>query len=238
MKNVSKKNLDFLDKIRISHRGLFDKNNPENSIGAFKNSIKKGVPIELDVHILKDNTVIVFHDADTKRMTDKLVVLKDSVYDDIKDLKLKNTGYGIPKFIEVLELVDGDVLLDIEIKYDVKNFKICREVCKYLDNYKGNFIVKSFNPMYVVWFRIFRPNYVRGLLVSGNKGQNIRNKMWFCFLKWFNVFMKMDFLAFDYRFLPNRSVDKIKKSGIPVLLYTIKGDNKVKYKDYSYIYEE
>ena len=34
--------------------------------------------------------------------------------------------------------------------------------------------------------------------------------MWFCFLKWFNVFMKMDFLAFDYRFLPNRSVDKIK----------------------------
>jgi len=238
MKNVSKKNLDFLDKIRISHRGLFDKNNPENSIGAFKNSIKKGVPIELDVRILKDNTVVVFHDADTKRMTDKLVVLKDSVYDDIKDLKLKNTGYGIPKFSEVLELVDGDVLLDIEIKYDVKNFKICREVCKYLDNYKGNFIVKSFNLMYVVWFRIFRPNYVRGFLVSVNKGQNIRNKMWFCFFKWLNVFMKMDFLVFDYRFLPNRSVDKIKKSGIPVLLYTIKGDNKVKYKDYSYIYEE
>lgn len=234
MSNIGKKNLDFLDKIRISHRGLFDKDNPENSIGAFKNSIKNGVPIELDVHILKDNTLVVFHDANTKRMTGKSIVLKDSVYDDIKDLKLNDTEYGIPRFSDVLDLVDGDVLLDIEIKHDVKNFKICREVCKYLDNYKGKFIVKSFNPMYVVWFRIFRPNYIRGLLVSGNK----RNKMRFCFFKWVNIFMKMDFLVIDYRFLSNSSVNKLKKSGIPVLIYTIKGDNNVKYKDYAYIYEE
>lgn len=237
-KKDNNKNLDYLNKIRIAHRGLWNDENPENSVGSFRRCLDKGIPIELDVHILKDGTLVVFHDANTLRMTGKKIVLKDAIYDDIKDLKLKDTKYGISKFSDVLNLVDGKVLLDIEIKYDVKNFKICREVCKYLDDYKGDFIVKSFNPVYLVWFRLFRPNYIRGLLVSGNKGENIRNNLWFCFNRWFNIFMKIDFLAFDYRYLSNKNIGKIKKSGIPVLLFTLKDDNKIKYEDYGYIFEE
>ena len=35
----------------IAHRGLHDKNSPENSISAFQKAIDQGYPIELDVQL-------------------------------------------------------------------------------------------------------------------------------------------------------------------------------------------
>lgn len=66
-----KKYLSFLKKNIISHRGLHDNNKvPENSMVSFKRALRKKYIIELDVHLLKDNTVVVFHlDANLKRMT-------------------------------------------------------------------------------------------------------------------------------------------------------------------------
>ena len=46
----------------IAHRGLFDKTHPENSLGAFEMAIQNGYAIELDVQLLSDGTVVVFHD--------------------------------------------------------------------------------------------------------------------------------------------------------------------------------
>lgn len=235
------KKIDILIGKKIAHRGLWNKINPENSFGAYRRCVDKKIPIELDVHILKDNTLLVIHDDNTLRMTGKNIVLKDAVYNDVKDLKLGNTDYKIPIFSDVLELVNGKVLLDIELKYDVKGFKICREICKYLDGYRGDFIIKSFNPIYVLWFKIRRPNYMRGILISG-LGNGIKRKLlnsvWFSFILWFNIFMKVDFIVYDYRELPNRKLDKLRKSGIPVLLFTLKEDDIINYKYDGYIYEK
>ena len=84
-----KKNMTFLNDIEIAHRGLCIDGLIENSISAFKECINKGFPIELDVHILKDNTLVVIHDDDTERVTGRKILLKDAVYDDIKDLNYK-----------------------------------------------------------------------------------------------------------------------------------------------------
>ena len=46
----------------IAHRGLHDKDCPENSISAFQKARTEGYPIELDVQMIADGTVIVFHD--------------------------------------------------------------------------------------------------------------------------------------------------------------------------------
>ena len=96
-----KKDLSFLNKIKIAHRGLWNEENPENSIGAFNRSIERGIPIEFDVHLLKDDTLVVFHDSNLIRMTGKNIVLKNSLYNDIKDFKLKDTDYKIPTLKEV-----------------------------------------------------------------------------------------------------------------------------------------
>ena len=55
----------------IAHRGLHNKMYPENSIGAFANAIDKGYPIEIDVQMIADGNIIVFHDYSLSRMTSK-----------------------------------------------------------------------------------------------------------------------------------------------------------------------
>jgi len=227
-----------LKDVRISHRGLWNEENPENSLGAFKRSIGARVPIELDVHILKDGNLIVIHDDNAKRMTGVDIRFKDMTLKEVRKLKLTGTDYGIPTLDEVLELVHGQVLLDIEIKTDVKSFKICKKIAERLDRYDGEFVVKSFNPMYVTWFRFFRPKFTRGLLVS--KLNNIRmNKFikWFCYHMCLNILASPDFIAFDARNLPNKKIDKLYKKGMPILLWTIHGsDEKITYD--GIIYEE
>lgn len=238
MKRRVKKDLSILNDIKIAHRGLSSDKHPENSLRAYRECIDKGIPIELDVHILKDNTLVVMHDDDTYRMTGKKVVLKSANYDDINDLKLSNSDCYIPTLKEVLDLVDGKVLLDIELKVEVRDFRICREICKYLDKYNGDFILKSFNPIYVWWFRKNRPNYIRGLLVSKLKGVKISKVVKAFFYKMpFNFLAKPDFVAFGYDGLPDKRIDKLYKSGIPILLFTIKDNDKIEYKYTGIIYE-
>ena len=50
------------------------------------------------------------------------LILKNAIYDDIKDLRLGGSKYKIPTLGEVLHLVDGKVLLDIELKVEVRDF--------------------------------------------------------------------------------------------------------------------
>ncbi|MBO5477932.1 MAG: hypothetical protein J6A15_09305 [Clostridia bacterium] len=55
----------------VAHRGLFNKEDiPENSIKAFELCVQKGYAIELDVNMTKDGYLVVFHDANLKRMTE------------------------------------------------------------------------------------------------------------------------------------------------------------------------
>ena len=206
------KDLSVLKNIKIAHRGLCKVGLVENSMSAFSECVKRNIPIELDVHILKDNTLVVIHDDDTERITGKKVILKNSNYDDIKDLKLIGANEGIPLLKDVLDLVDGKVLLDIELKYDVKDLRICYEICKLLDIYNGKFIVKSFYSLYILWFRLYRKNYIRGILIS-------RWKKNFTFL---NVFSKPDFICYNYKKIPYSKVYKYYRKGIPLLIYTVK----------------
>ena len=53
---------------RFCHRGYHDKPQiPENSLPAFRRAIERGWGAELDVHLLKDGTLAVFHDSDLFR---------------------------------------------------------------------------------------------------------------------------------------------------------------------------
>ena len=61
----------FLTNTLFAHRGFWDKECPENSIGAFKQAIEKGYGIELDVSPIADGTPVVFHDSKLSRMTGK-----------------------------------------------------------------------------------------------------------------------------------------------------------------------
>ena len=169
------KDISFLKDNIIAHRGLHNNLIPENSIESFKNAIKNNYIIELDVHLIKDNTIVVFHDDNLRRMTGIDGFIKDYTYEELLKLNLLNTSYKIPKLIDVLNLVDGKVPIIVELKYDQKVGKLEKELVKILDKYKGRFCVKNFNPFSIIWFRIHRKNYIRGLLLN-NRYDTLKQK--------------------------------------------------------------
>ena len=213
------KDLDFLKSNIIAHRGAFNnKDIPENSIKAFEKAIEKNYIIELDVHILKDNTIVVYHDDNVKRLTgvDKSII--DFNYSQLKELSLLNTKYKIPRLIDVLELVNSKVPIIIEIKFDRKTGVLEKELVKILDNYKGKFAVKSFNIFSVKWFKKNRPNYVRGFLINYN--YHILKEVFIS-----NMFLlgvsKPDFLSVNYKFYNKKKITKLRDKLI-LLAWTIK----------------
>ena len=63
---------DFLG-VYYAHRGLHDNGStaPENSLEAFKEAVKEGYGIELDVQISQDGIPVVFHDFTLERSCKK-----------------------------------------------------------------------------------------------------------------------------------------------------------------------
>ena len=214
----------------IAHRGIHNEAIPENSMKAFSLALKKNIPIEFDVHILKDKNIVVFHDDNLKRMTNKDKFIKECTYEEIKDLKLKNTNEKIPLLKDVLKLVDGKVLLDIELKMDVTDHSLEDGLIEILKDYNGEVILKSFDYRKVKYLKK-HTNYKIGLLIkrmSGFKDFIIRNIN-------FNILIKPDFLACNKNMLDCKSVKKFKKD---IYIWTIKNKDELKiYKSDYYISE-
>ena len=214
----------------IAHRGIHNEAIPENSMKAFSLALKKNIPIEFDVHILKDKNIVVFHDNNLKRMTNKDKFIKECTYEEIKDLKLKNTNEKIPLLKDVLKLVDGKVLLDIELKMDVTDHSLEDGLIEILKDYNGEVILKSFDYRKVKYLKK-HTNYKIGLLIkrmSGFKDFIIRNIN-------FNILIKPDFLACNKNMLDCKSVKTFKKD---IYIWTIKNKDELKiYKSDYYISE-
>jgi glycerophosphoryl diester phosphodiesterase len=106
----------------IAHRG-YRASYPENTLIAFKAAIDAGVPmIELDVTLSKDRQLVVIHDATLERTTNGRGPVNHHTLKQLKQLDAGGwfhpdySGERIPELTEVLELTDGKVLINIEIK--------------------------------------------------------------------------------------------------------------------------
>lgn len=200
---------NFLKKNLIAHRGLHDKDIPENSIPAFKKAMNKNYIIELDTHLLKDGNVVVFHDDNLKRMTGIDNKIKDKTYDEIKDLKLLNTIEHIPLLEDVLKLVDGKVPLLIELKYDTKVGLLEDKILSILKSYKGLYVFQSFNPKSVLYLKKKILNIPVGILVPNFKESKM-NFIKKILLKIMITFYmdKFDFVSANYNVLNDKKVRK------------------------------
>lgn len=221
----------FLTESLIAHRGLHDDKVPENSLTSFKKAIVKKHIIELDVHLLKDGNIVVFHDDNLERMTGLNKKIKNTTYDEIKSLKLKDTKEHIPLFLDVLKLVDGQVPLLIELKYDNKVGKLEDKLINILKDYKGLYALQSFSPLSLIYLKRKCPNIARGLLVAKFKKSHmfflkkiiLRNML-------LNKWIKPDFISCQYEFLNNKKIQKFHHDKL-LLTWTIRNkDDYNKYK--------
>lgn len=205
------KDLSFLKKNLIAHRGIYDNIKvPENSILSFKEAIKNNYSIELDIRLTKDNKIIVFHDKNLQRMCNINKLVKNTNYSELKSYKLLNTNNYIPLFEDILKLINGRVPIIIELKIDRNRFILEREAIKLLDNYQGLYAIKSFNPLSILYFKIKYPNTIRGLLIKNSK-----------YLRLYSLIAKPDFISYSIKKISKNKILKYKNKYL-LLGWTIK----------------
>ena len=149
-----------------AHRGLHNKKAgvPENTMTAFCRAVEAGYGIELDVQLTKDQEVVVFHDFDLKRICHVKGDVSDYTYEELQQFPICGTKERIPRFEDVLKMVDGRVPLLVEIKYKEFGSRICPKADRYLQDYKGPYVMESFHPLALLWYRLHRPEIARGQL--------------------------------------------------------------------------
>lgn len=166
-----KKAMEGLE-VNYAHRGYHGEGAPENSLEAFRRAIGMGYGIELDVRQSADGTLYVFHDDTLTRMCGVEKKFCEVHDEELDALRLSGSEHKIPRFDEVLALVDGKVPLLVELKGAIGDKTLCPAVAPVLDAYKGAYSVESFNSFLVQWFKKNRPGVVRGQLYTYIKESN------------------------------------------------------------------
>lgn len=221
---------NWLTNCPISHRGLHKGTEiPENSLTAFQNSINLNYPIELDIQLIKDNNIIVFHDSDLIRICGNARKTFNLTKDSLHKFKLFKSNQKIPLLEEVLELVSGKVPLLIELKNNTMSNSLSIELNKKLKNYSGEVAIQSFNPFSIIWFKDNAPEITRGFLGSKlSDAELAKYKTIIPRRLLFKSLAQPHFVGYDIKNLPKKNVSKIRESGIPILAWTIDSKDKLK----------
>ena len=152
----------------VAHRGLWNKNVSENSMEAFRLAIKNNVAIELDIHLTKDNDLVVIHDEKLERLTGQSGIVEHLTTKELQENYKLLDGQTIPRFEDVLKEVNEQVPILVELKVYEKNYKPLAKkaekvLAKYIKN-KKNIVLISFDPRSLWPFK--GKGYIRLLLVA------------------------------------------------------------------------
>ena len=108
----------------VSHRGArFEA--PENTLAGFAYALRLGMTtVEFDVHLTKDDALVVIHDATVDRTTNGSGAVGEMTLAEIRALDARSIHTDwpepcpVPTFEEVLRALDGMPNMEVEIKRD------------------------------------------------------------------------------------------------------------------------
>jgi len=190
---------------RYAHRGLhnIDEGVPENSLAAFRRAIMRGFGAELDVHLLADGTLAVFHDSELRRMTGRDGVIEDLTETELDACRLAGTEEHIPTFAQVLALFEGTGLpLVVELKsYRGNHDALTERTVALLDRFRVPYCIESFDPRCLIWLRKHRPEIVRGQLARDfiRKSAGMKRPLEYMSTELlFNAAVRPDFIAYNF----------------------------------------
>ena len=99
----------------IGHRGAMGYV-AENTIPSIEKAIELGVDgIEIDIFKCASGELVVFHDVMLDKLTDLTGKIEEKSLDSLKKAKVLG-AYQIPTLNEVMNLIDGRLILNIELK--------------------------------------------------------------------------------------------------------------------------
>ena len=195
----------------VAHRGYHNEQYTENGFGAFKNAIDNNFAFELDVHLTKDEKLIVSHDASLKRTTCKEGIIEELTLEEIKSNYHLLDGCEVPTLEEVFEFTKESVPIVVELKpytktknYKVLAFKVMDALKEIKD--KRNIILISFYPQCLLPFK--GSGFIRCLLVD-------RKNSWSFALRHF-----FEGVDLEWQLLKEEKYQKVKQNKL-VMCWTI-----------------
>jgi glycerophosphoryl diester phosphodiesterase len=200
-------------------------------MSAFKSAVANGYGIELDIRLSKDGELVVFHDDTLDRVRGRDGRVTDFTADELAAFKLSGTNDGIPKFSDVLALVNGRVPLLVEIKEDAGNSAVSRAACKMLKDYKGEYIVESFNPLSLKTVKENMPSITRGILSHRYYAyEQYKKPLYFALQSLLlNFLCRPAFIAYDHRHADSFALRLVRKLfGVPTLAWTVRSADEEK----------
>ena len=210
-----------------AHRGLHGNGIPENSLSAFALAAEKGYGVELDVHLTLDGELAVHHDASLLRTCGVDRKISGMTMGEIRRYSLGDSGERIPTLREALNCIHGRVPMIVELKTAGKrNAELAQKVYGQLTESGGDWVVESFDPRLMHWFRRHAPQVIRGQLafdphLGGPPGSGIG--YWFLSNLFMNCISRPDFVAYCHETDRNFSFRFVRLLFRPVLIaWTVK----------------
>ena len=217
--------MDWLLETPIAHRGLHDIGGgvPENSLAAFEAARDAGFPIELDVRLLRDGTVAVFHDDNLQRLVGVDAPVADEDSRSVSKRPLAGTRHTIPLLETVLDTVNGEVPLLIELKNFGAPGDLESAVRSKLETYHGRFTVQSFNAGTLGWFKSNAPQFIRGHLSGGFTGAGLDGVLEESHGSLDTIqISEPAYIGYDIRCLPDDPVASLREQGLPIVGWTVR----------------
>ena len=161
----------------MAHRGI-KMNSPENTISSYKEAIAAGFgALEFDILQTKDGELICSHNFDLERESNGVGWAQHTNYKKLKNIQTgvythpQNTQ-TIARLQDVLDEIPKNIFLNIEIKthslFDLSASKTLGKLFK-RSGIQHSFMVSSFNPVVVAYFRLFFPNISIGYILKNIK---------------------------------------------------------------------
>lgn len=198
--------------IGFAHRGLHRGSEiPENSLIAFAAALEAGAGIECDLRLTADDRVVVFHDADAKRLCGIPMRIGKTRLAALGRLRI---GDGpIPSLECLLRLVDGRVSILLEVKVADDLWRWPRALRQAIAGYDGPFGIMSFDARLVRLAKTNLPHARRGLVIRDS---------WGAFKRFWSMWLaKPQYLAVETAALGKPWVERARRR-LPIYTWTVR----------------
>lgn len=201
------------DLLKIGHRGAKGYVT-ENTLASIQKAMDIGVDgIEIDIHRCKTGELVVFHDFAVDRLSNGCGEVSNFTLSELKALKIKG-DYKIPTLAEVLDLVDGKCLLNIELK----GLDTVQGVAEIIEAYVSskrwtykNILVSSFQHHLLIQLRKLNKKVLLGILTDTNLKEAMDAAR----------ALKATAIHPDFTMLTKEKVSQIKAEGYKVYTWTV-----------------
>lgn len=207
----------------MAHRGASTEA-PENTMAAFQKAIDDMADyIELDVQLTNNGEVIVMHDSNAYRTTGVDANIVNMTYKEVKTLDAGSwfsdeyVGENVPSLKEVLELTQGKIKLNIELKPADNGTALAKNTVRLIEKYNmvNDCVITSFSESALKAVKTYNQEIKVGYILSAAYGD-------------FYDMKNVDFFSVNAAFLSKRTIDAIHNAGKQVYAWTVNNKESIK----------